>query len=173
MNDTLHNFKNFSMYIFGDFNIDQTQLSKNNSICKYVDTVMSSTCKCLNSLLTRKTATSQTLIDRTYLNDPKNIVFSSMLRCDITDHQLIFTLIANVERKHPPREVYFERNMKKFNLVVFLQQLNDSLKALNMHSHKTVNYKFEESTKIFTEMINSNASLVTASRKETKILAKS
>ena len=64
MNKTLYNFisKNSCTYTFRDFNIDQTPLSKNNCIHKYVDSLMSSGCKSPN-----KNSGNITNPDRSYL----------------------------------------------------------------------------------------------------------
>ena len=145
-------------------------MSKNNSIRQYVDTLVRNTCKCLTSLPTRIAAASQILIDYIYSSDPKNVVLSGILRCDITDHLPIFTVMANVKRKHQSREEYFKGNMKNFNSDVFLEQLDDILKTLNMQSHKTVNDKFDEFAEIFTEVVNRHGTLLTAFQKESKTL---
>ena len=80
-NKTFHNFNSTisSIYNFRRLNIDLTQLSKDNSIRKYVDTLISSACKCLIFLPITIKATSQTLIDHIYSNDPENAVSVGIL----------------------------------------------------------------------------------------------
>ena len=128
-----------------------------------------SPCKCAIDLPTRITDHSKTLLDHIYVNDNKHSYISGVVLSDLSDHYgtFIATLVKK-NMKEVPKYLHL-RDMSRFELEGFLQNLQNNLIEANINTNESVHVQFEKFLDIFCRCVNSNAPLRKASRKEKKL----
>jgi len=78
----------------GNINLEVLQLS-NNNICKYINSLIACSIKCLIDKPTRILLDhSKTLLDHIYTNDFQQNMTSEILYLNISDHFITFTIIS-------------------------------------------------------------------------------
>ena len=118
--ELLTKFKNQSLYVVGDFNLNL--LATDDSCVKRFSNLMASfSMKPLITRPTRITGTTETLIDNIFTNQNHKVLMNGILICDISDHLPSFVLgnvFSNSERvkkKTNFKKVLTREGIKKFN----------------------------------------------------------
>ena len=84
-----------SSYVCGDYNIDLLKVKRNKHYCEYFDEIISQGFIPKITLLTRISEHSSTLIDNIFTSNIDERESSGILLNQISDHQMVFTLIEN------------------------------------------------------------------------------
>ena len=164
--------KKYPFFSLGDYNIDLMKIKTNNSVRKYVNSMLSLPCKCAIDLPTRVTDHSKTLIDHIYFNDVSNPRISGVIISDLSDH--FGTFIATSSKKiitKTSKNAYI-RDMRNFDLEVFLNELSANLNEVNPINNETVNKQFDNLYDIFSKTVCKHAPLRKASRNEKRLQTK-
>ena len=90
------------------------------------------------------------------------------IKCKFSDHDLTFALIksktAEPKEKH---DTYAIRDMKQFQHERFLEDINNLINSINFNAlEKSTDDKFDDFLKSLVEIVNSQAPLRHATRKE-------
>ena len=135
-----------SCYVCGDYNIDLLNVKTNNHYCEYFDEVVSQGFIPRITLPTRISEQSSTLIDNIYTNNIDERESSGILLNQISDHQMIFTLIENfsyvtqapkfveVQTNDPESIQTFVNELDELNIYNHLQTEIDSSPDVNYHT---------------------------------------
>ena len=116
-----------SSYVCGDYNIDLLKVKRNKHYCEYFDEIISQGFIPKITLPTRISEHSSTLIDNIFTSNIDERESSGILLNQISDHQMVFTLIENKSYvTHVPKFVEIENNDHHSiqNFVHELEELN-------------------------------------------------
>ena len=91
---TLLNRMKLPVYLCGDYNINLLKMHEKNSYEEFFETMLVHSYLPNITLPTRRTDTSNTLIDNVFANSAKFEAVSGILINNISDHQAIFTIIT-------------------------------------------------------------------------------
>ena len=125
-------------YVCGDYNIDLLKVKTNKNYCEYFDEVISQGLIPKITLPTRISEQSSTLIDNIYTSNIDERESSGILLNQISDHQMVFTIIENLSyvirvpkfieiKKNDPRSIQnFVDELDELNIYDKLQKLVNS-----------------------------------------------
>ena len=116
-----------SCYVCGDYNVDLLKVKTNKHYCEYFGEVISQGFIPKITLPTRISEQSSTLIDNIYTNNIDERESSGILLNQISDHQMVFTLIENLSYViRVPKFIEIEKNDPRsiHNFVNELEELN-------------------------------------------------
>ena len=132
-----------SCYVCGDYNIDLLEVKTNNHYFEYFDEVLSQS---FIPRITLPTEQSSTLIDNIYTNNIDERESSGILLNQISDHQMIFTLLENfsyvtqapkfveIQTNDPESIQSFVNELDELNIYNHLQTAIDSSPDVNYHT---------------------------------------
>ena len=126
-----------SCYVCGDYNIDLLKVKTNKHYCEYFDEVISQGFIPKVTLPTRISEQSSTLIDNIYTSNIDERESSGILLNQISDHQMVFTIIENLSYViRVPKFIEIEKNDPRS-----IQNFVDELEELNIYDklQKSVN----------------------------------
>ena len=111
---------------------------------RFANNLLSCSCKCLINVPIRITQTSRRLIDHIYINVIYNgdILHSKMVITDISDH---FRTFANIFLKPLTKktlDVTHVRDMKNFNIEIFIEELSKKIKNFSIQNTEAVDSQF-------------------------------
>lgn len=182
LQETFHrlNLRQTHYYAMGDYNLDLIRLSNNKPVQQYVNTLISSCCKCMIDIPTRITQSSKTLIDHIYSNDLNHKQLQSgVALLDISDHLGTFLIIPDNSKSSnkDSTKQRLKRNMKNFNIELFLEDLKHNIRKFDMIDSNDMNlpsvHEFcEEFVSTFVSVVNQHAPLQKMSRKERRFCNK-
>ena len=89
----------------GDIKIDLSEIEKNENARNYVNSLISSWCKCLTNIPTRVNIIGATLLDHAYTSLLNNFIVSGVLVTDISDHYSIFSLISKAGKNYKTKKL--------------------------------------------------------------------
>ena len=148
------------------------QYTFNNSVRKYANCLLSCSTKCIINQPTRITAHAKTLLDHIYVNSEQINVNGGIARLELADHLPTFALIPKTKDKIPKTSPnFFKRDMKCFQLDLFLDDLNLKLNKTSFEDF-SVDESFENFLNIFADIVNTHAPLRKCTRKEKKLKVK-
>ena len=128
LNTSLEKLKNNTVYLIGDFNINLASTDDTNSLSNsataYIDMLSSNGYFPIISLPTRVNNHSVSIIDHIVTNDHLRSVPPGIIKCDLTDHYLIFCIVSNLSVKKTIQPIY-QRNFSKFNQNDFCEHLHN------------------------------------------------
>ena len=84
-----------SSYVCGDYNVDLLKVKTNKHYCEYFDEIISQGFIPKNTLPTKVSEHSSTVIDNIFTSNIDESESSGILLNQISDHRMIFTLIEN------------------------------------------------------------------------------
>ena len=116
-----------SSYVCGDYNIDLLKVKRNKHYCEYFDEIISQGFIPKITLPNRISEHSSTLIDNIFTSNIDERESSGILLNQISDHQMVFTLIKNKSYvTHVPKFVEIQNNDHHSiqNFVHELEELN-------------------------------------------------
>ena len=82
-----------------------------------------SLCHCLITKATRKTITTETLLDLAVTSDKTRTLASGVVDAEISDHSLDFTVLRSLAPRSRSRKICF-RSLKNFNQDKFMHDLD-------------------------------------------------
>ena len=148
------------------------QYTFNNSVRKYANCLLSCSTKCIINQPTRITAHAETLLDHIYVNSEQINVNGGIVGLELADHLPTFVLIPKTKDKTPKTSPnFFKRDMKCFQLDLFLDDLNLKLNKTSFENF-SVDESFENFLNIFADIVNTHAPLRKCTRKEKKLKVK-
>ena len=143
---------NNTFVLMGDYNVDLSKQNIDNKIQQYVNEIYSSGCFSL-------------------INKPTKILISGILISDVSDHLPTFCILkSNIHRSFIPRIMM--RDMKKFNVEAFSEDVNNKLEYQSHSLNDDPNTEIHNILTAITEATNLHAPLTKLSRKKMKIKAK-
>ena len=154
------------------FNIDLLKAHSNSFIKNYADNLISYSVKCTINKPTRCTINSKTLLDHIYINNLKYYNFSGIVQYDISDHLPTFIFVHNTEIKNKVLKDILIRDMKKFSLELFCNDLSLKMNNLKVSEDSSPHHQFQTFIEIFTDTVNFHASYRRTTRKEKKLKEK-
>ena len=114
-----------SSYVCGDYNIDLLKVKDNKHYCKYFDEIISHGCFSKITLPTRICESTSTLIDNIFTNNIDVPDSSGILLNQISDHQMVFTLVENLSYvTDVPKFIDVECNDPR-SMQAFIAELED------------------------------------------------
>ena len=138
--------KHCNCYVCRYYNIDLLKVKTNNHYCKYFDEIVSQYFIPRITFPTQITEQLSTLIDNIYTNSIDERESSGILFNQISDHQMIFTLIENftyvtqaptfveIEINDPESIQNFVNELDELNIYNHLQTAIDSSPDVNYHT---------------------------------------
>ena len=141
-----------SCYVCGDYNIDLLKVKTNKHYCEYFDEVISQGFIPKITLPTRISEQSSTLIDNIYTSNIDERESSGILLNQISDHQMVFTIIENLSHViRVPKFIEIEKNDPRS-----IQNFVDELEELNIYDklQKSVNSDPEENYDIMLKLLS-------------------
>ena len=141
-----------SSYVCGDYNIDLLKVKTNKHYCEYFDEIISQSFSPKITLLTRITEHSNTLIDNIFTSNIDERQSSGILFNQISDHQMIFTLIENKSYlTHVLKFVKIQNNDHQS-----IQNFVHDLEELNIYEklHTSVDSRPEEKYGILLKLLS-------------------
>ena len=141
-----------SSYVCGDYNIDLLKVKRNKHYCEYFDEIISQGFIPKITLPTRISEHSSTLIDNIFTSNIDERESSGILLNQISDHQMVFTLIENKSYvTHVPKFVEIQNNDHDsiHNFVHELEELNIYEKL-----HTSVDSRPEENYGILLKLLS-------------------
>lgn len=173
LNSIFHtlNLRKCKFYLVGDMNINLLPNNKSNEINNYIDSLISSSVKCIINKPTRVTTTSKTLLDHIYTNITLSgpNPHSGILMCDVSDHFGIFVVIPKIMPKTKKKKHFFIRDFKSFDINIFLEDLSQQINSLDISESNNINVLLESFIEKFTKTVNRHAPLRKTSRRETRL----
>ena len=175
LTDLLASKKTF--YLIGDMNIDLTPSKRAKLACDYLNIIVSNGTLPLNTLPTRVSSNSATIIGRILSNNLKNKLTSLVFRNDVTDHYLIICSIK--KRKSFSTKINQSRFFKdkfKFDSREFCSDLH--LNLYNFYQNLPAlaiiysNNLFNDFAKLILEIINKLVPLKSASSRQKRLSSK-
>ena len=168
LSNILHklNINKSKFCILGDFNIDLLQINQNNKARKYANNLLAQSCKCAIDIPTRISGNSRTLLDHVYVNDFEMNIVSGVGVYDISDHFPVFIHFTSDVNPKKTSNKYFTRDLNKFCLEAFLENLNKQLELLTFDQHQPVNEQFDRFISLFLNVVNKHAPLRSLTRRK-------
>ena len=143
------------------------QFTFNNSVRKYANCLLSCATKCIINQPTQITAHAEILLDHIYSEQIN--VNGGIARLELADHLPTFALIPKTKDKTPKTSPnFFKRDMKCFQLDLFLDDLNLKLNKTSFEDF-SIDESFENFLNIFADIVNTHAPLRKCIRKEKKL----
>ena len=175
LTDTLRqiNLSTSNFFLLGDFNLDLLKVDNNISIRKYVNDLISCSCKCVIDKPTRIYKNYTILLDHIYTNEPSLVTQSGIAYSDISDHLPTFVMINLTYSRHKKRDdMFFKRDAKRVKLELFLEDLKQEFSTFKVKESFPINGQFDDFTDRLAKTVNTHAPLWHATRKEKRLQKK-
>ena len=129
-----------TVFYAGDFNADLLDQDKSTKDGRsLLDLLDIFDLNCLINKATRKTKTTETLLDLILTNKTRTLT-SGVVDTQISDHSLVFTVLRSVAPRSRSRKICF-RSLKNFNHEKFVQDLHMAPFSIIMNLFDDVNDK--------------------------------
>ena len=167
------NLSTSNFFILGNFNLDLLKVDNNNSIRKYVNDLISCSCKCVIDKPTRIYKNSTTLLDHIHTNEPSLVTQSGIAYSDVSDHLSTFVMINLTSSWHKKRDdMFFKRDGKRFKREHFLEDLKEEFSTFKVKESFSINGQFDDFTDRLAKIVNTHTPLRHATRKEKRLRKK-
>ena len=155
-------------------NTDLCQGNNNYETNRSIDTMIGCSVKCIINKPTRITPTSKTLLDHIYTNNTLSSCYliCGISLCDVSDHYKTFVIFRDAKTKFKNDYLIFIRDLKRFQLECFLEDLSSQMNFLRVSDSENVNELFDTLVDKFAKVVNKYAPLKKASRRESKLKSK-
>ncbi len=167
-----------NIYLVGDFNIDLKKADSNSNISNYLDMITSYNLTNTVKHATRVCNTSKTLIDHFYSSSNLDLVSTSILISDISDHLPLLVTIKKVKPKVvvTKDEWCFHRSYRSLDVSAIKNDTSSLFNNLVDKYHHLpeidINTKFEMLSSALKSVLDKHMPLKKLSRKEERLKAK-